>query len=132
MTVTVLADTSVWVEFLRHGRTGKAARLDDLLARGQVVVCGPLVAELVAGTAALRRAELIALLNALPWADLGRSQWAQAGELAARLRDRGTTTALTDIAIAVAAVTANAELWTWDGDFARIAAVLDRLSLFSP
>ncbi len=132
MTVAVLADTSVWVEFLRHGRAGRSARLDDLLIRGEVVVCGPVVAELVAGTPASHRAELVALLNALPWADLRRRQWAQVGELAARLRDHGITTALTDIEIAVAAVAADAELWTWDGDFTRIAEVLHALSLFQP
>jgi predicted nucleic acid-binding protein len=88
------------------------------------------VAELVAGTVVTRRAELTALLSSLPWADLRRPQWVEVGELAARLREQGSTTALTDIEIAVAAVAAGAELWTWDSDFARIAKVLDSLSLF--
>ena len=130
--MTVLADTSVWVQYLRRGRGGPAARLDDLLVQGEVVVCGPVVAELVAGTPADRRAELIGLLNALPWADLGRSHWAIVGEVAARLREQGISTALTDIEIAVAAVQAHAELWTRDSDFRRIAKVLDSLSLFAP
>jgi predicted nucleic acid-binding protein len=130
--VTVLADTSVWVQYLRHGRAGKAARLDDLLAQGEVVVCGPVVAELVAGTLPAQRAELVALLNALPWADLGRAEWARVGEVAARLREQGITTALTDIEIAVVAVREHAELWTSDSDFTRIAKVLDSLSLFAP
>jgi predicted nucleic acid-binding protein len=130
--VTVLADTSVWVQYLRRGRAGPAALLDDLLAKGEVVVCGPVVAELVAGAPADRRAELVGLLNALPWADLGRLQWAMVGEVAARLREQGFSTALTDIEIAVAAVHARAELWTRDSDFARIAKVLDSLSLFEP
>jgi predicted nucleic acid-binding protein len=56
----------------------------------------------------------------------------QVGELAARLRDHGVTTALTDVEIAVAAVAAGAELWTWDSDFTRIAEVLGSLSLFAP
>jgi predicted nucleic acid-binding protein len=130
--VTVLADTSVWVQYLRRGRSGKAARLDDLLAQGEVVVCGPVVAELVAGTPPAHRAELIALLNALPWADLGHAEWARIGEVAARLREQGITMALTDIEIAVAAVRVRAELWTRDADFTRIATVLDSLSLFAP
>ncbi|HZD02299.1 MAG TPA: PIN domain-containing protein [Actinomycetes bacterium] len=130
--MTVLADTSVWVQYLRQGRAGTAARLDDLLTQGEVVVCGPVVAELVAGTAPARRGELVALLNALPWADLGRAEWARVGEVAARLREQGITTALTDIEIAVAAVRSHAELWTHDSDFAQIAKVLDSLALFTP
>ena len=130
--MTVLADTSVWVQYLRHGRAGEAARLDDLLVQGEVVVCGPVVAELLAGTPAAAQAELVSLLMALPWAGLGRAQWARVGQVAARLRDQGITTALTDVEIAVAAVHAHAELWTRDSDFARIAKVLDSLSLFEP
>ncbi len=130
--MTVLADTSIWVQYLRRGRAGTAARLDDLLAQGEVVVCGPVVAELVAGAPAGQRAELVGLLNALPWADLGRAQWAMVGEVAARLREQGISTALTDIEIAVAAVRAHAELWTRDSDFKRIAKALDALSLFTP
>lgn len=130
--MTVLADTSVWVQYLRRGRAGKAARLDDLLVQGEVVVCGPVVAELVAGTPPPQRAELVGLLNALPWADLGRAQWARVGEVAGRLREQGITMALTDIEIAVAAVQAHAELWTHDSDFTRIAKVLDTLALFRP
>ena len=37
--MTVLADTSVWVEYLRKGRPSSAARLDDLLVAGEIVVC---------------------------------------------------------------------------------------------
>jgi predicted nucleic acid-binding protein len=130
--VTVLADTSVWVQYLRQGRGGKAARLDDLLVQGEVVICGPVVAELLAGTPPGSRAELVALLNALPWADLGRAEWARVGEVAAQLRQQGITTALTDIEIAIAATRVHAELWTHDSDFSRIATVLDSLSLFAP
>ena len=85
-----------------------------------------------AETSADRRAELIGLLNALPWADLGRSHWAIAGEIAARLREQGISSALTNIEIAVAAVQSHAALWTRDSDFTRIAKVLDSLSLFAP
>jgi predicted nucleic acid-binding protein len=90
------------------------------------------VAELGAGTPPAQRAELVALLNALPWADLGHAECTRVAEVAARLREQGITTALTDIEIAVAAVRAYAELWTHHSDFTRIAKVLDSLSLFAP
>lgn len=130
--MTVLADTSVWVEYLRSGRESGAARLDDLLVAGEVVVCGPVVAELLAGAKAPDRARLWLLLTGLPWADLGPVQWQSVGEAAARLREHGETVALTDIEIAVAAADSSSRLWTRDADFKRIRAVLPALQFFDP
>ncbi len=130
--MTVLADTSVWVEYLRHGRASKAARVDDLLVAGEVVVCGPVVAELLAGAKSLERARLWLSLTGLPWADLGPVQWQSVGEAAARLRERAETVALTDIEIAVAAVDSSSRLWTRDSDFKRVCAVLPALQFFDP
>ena len=130
--MTVLADTSIWVDYLRTGVHGPGEALDGLLASGEVVVCGPVVAELLAGVAAGRRDELWKLLGGLPWADLGRAEWRRVGDLAASLRSSGTSVALTDVEIAVAAVTAGARLWARDSDFDRLGAVLDELTRFTP
>jgi predicted nucleic acid-binding protein len=130
--LTVLADTSVWVDYLNRGRESKAGRLDHLLTAGEVVVCGPVVAELLAGAKAADRNKLWLLLMGLPWADLGPLQWQNVGEAAARLRERGETVALTDIEIAVAALDSSAQLWTRDADFKRIGRVLAGLRFFEP
>jgi predicted nucleic acid-binding protein len=128
----VLADTSIWVDYLRRGASGRHSRLDSLLADGEVVLCGPVVAELLAGVADERRDELWRLLSSLPWAELGRLQWRSVGEVASKLRARGATTALTDIEIAVAAAHAGALLWSADRDFDRIAGDLPGLDRFWP
>lgn len=128
--MTVLADTSIWVDYLKRGKESKSARLDDLLTAGEVVVCGPVVAELLAGAKAADRTTLWLLLTALPWTDLGPLQWQSVGETAARLRERGESVALTDIEIAVAAADSAARLWTRDADFERIRVVLAGLQLF--
>lgn len=130
--MSVLPDTSVWVSFLRDGSRGRAAALDALLAGQEVVACGPVVAEILAGARAGQRAELWALFSQLPWADLGRREWQQVGELAARLRERGGAVPLTDLEIGVAAVTEGAQLWSWDGDFDRVGTVLPELRRFQP
>jgi predicted nucleic acid-binding protein len=130
--VTVLADTSVWVEYLRLGVVGPAAELDALLAAGEVVICGPVAAELIAGVASHRRHELWSLLMGLPWAEIGRNEWYRVGEVAATLRGAGQTVALTHIEIAVAAVSNGAQLWSRDSDFNRVEAILDGLERFSP
>ena len=128
--MTVLADTSIWVDYLKLGKGSQAAYLDELLSASEVVVCGPVVAELLAGAKAADRTKLWNLLTGLPWVDLGPSQWREVGETAARLRERGESVALTDIEIAVAAVESTSQLWTRDADFNRIRLVVSGLRLF--
>ena len=130
--MTVLADTSIWVEYLRRGKESKAARLDDLLVAGDVVACGPVVAELLAGAKSPDRGRLWLLLTGLPWADVGPVQWQSVGEAAARLREHGETVALTDVEIAVAAVESSSRLWTRDSDFRRVRRALPALQFFDP
>ena len=129
--MSVVPDTSIWVGYLRAGGSGGEG-LDELLMSGRVVVCGPVVAELLAGTASGRRAELWGLLSGLPWAPLGPEEWRRVGEIAAALRERGASVPLTDIEIGVAAAGAGALLWSRDSDFARIGSVLPELERFSP
>ena len=130
--MNVLADTSIWVAYLRHGVAGPAAHLDTLLERGQVMMCGPVAAELIAGVAVGDSAELSSLLRSLPWADLDRDAWLLVGDLAAKLRAQGSAVALTDLEIAVAAAQAGCRLWTTDSDFARVQAVWSSLLRFEP
>jgi predicted nucleic acid-binding protein len=125
--VTVLADTSIWIEYLRRGKGSKSARLNDLLVAGEVLVCGPVVAELLTGAKSTDRGRLWLLLTGLPWADLGPVQWQSIGETAARLRERGETVAQTDVEIAIAAIDSSARLWTRDSDFKRVRGVLPAL-----
>ena len=127
--MTVLPDTSIWVDYLRSGTAGRAAALDDLLAQESVVVCGPVLAELLARTPAERRDELWHALEALPWAELDRAAWRQVGEVAHDLRAAGVSVPLTDLAIAVAALSAGASVWTRDKDFDRLRSALPELEL---
>jgi predicted nucleic acid-binding protein len=133
----ILADTSVWVEYLRaeppsapcrEGRAPSPAEaLDARIEQEQVVTCGPVVAELLAGARGAQRDELAEQLSGQPWIDLGRGDWLTVGETAAKLRERGQTTPLIDVQIAVCATLAEAELWTLDGDYTRISQSLEGL-----
>ncbi len=125
MTV-VLPDTSVWVAFLRRGNATLTAELDGLLGGGQIVVCGPVLAELAAGARADDRAAVLDALGGLPWAELDRAGWLRVGAVAAALRDQRQTLALTDVEIAVAAAAADATLWTAD-HFRSLPDVVDGL-----
>jgi predicted nucleic acid-binding protein len=128
--VGVLVDSSVWVDFLKLGEKGPAAVLAALLRRREVVTCGPVVAELLAGTPPGRRAELWTLMNGLPWVDLPRDGWRRVGDLVGDLLLAGFRVPLTDAAIAVAAVGGGAELWSRDARFDRIGERLTELRRF--
>ncbi len=128
----VLPDTSIWVAYLRDGQGEAAGRLDRLLLRETVLLCGPVLAELVAGTAEEEREALELAVGSLPWADLDRGGWGDAGQTAHRLRRAGRSLPLTDVLIAVAAARAQAAVWTRDRDFERIREVLPELELYEP
>ena len=128
--MTVLPDTSIWVDYLRAGVDGPAADLDRLLVEEGVAICGPVLAELVAGTAAEDRDELWHALATLPWAELDHEAWRRVGELAFTLRQAGLSLPLTDIEIAVACASSGAVLWTRDDDFHRLRSHLPSLQLY--
>jgi predicted nucleic acid-binding protein len=133
----ILPDTSLWVEYLRDAppapsagsRTSVVDQLDQMIEHEQVLTCGPVVAELMAGARGRQRDQIAEQLGAQPWIELRRSDWMTVGDAAARLRELGQTTPLVDIQIAVCALKAKAELWTLDHDFERIADALDDLQL---
>jgi predicted nucleic acid-binding protein len=125
----VLPDTSIWVAYLRPGSDSLTKEIDVALEHSEVVVCGPVVAELVAGARPADRDALLSPLAALPWSDLDRRAWQSVGLLAAELRDRGETLPLTDLEIAVAARSARATLWTADRHFERLAPLVAGLEL---
>lgn len=127
----VLPDTSIWVDYLREGASGAAAALEEHLEQESVVVCGPVLAELLAGTPPERRDDLWLALGSLPWAELDHAGWRRAGEVANDLRRMGRSVPLTDVVIAVACMRAGASLWTRDRDFEAIGAVLPELEVYA-
>jgi predicted nucleic acid-binding protein len=127
--VNLLPDTSVWIDYLRGRDESTVAELDRYLERESVFTCGPVMAELLAGTTPDRRDDLWLAIGSLPWAEIDQPAWRSIGEVANDLRRTGVSVPFTDIAIAVAAVGAEARLWTNDRDFQRIQEVVPALEL---
>lgn len=124
----ILVDTSLWVDYLRGTPAPSVDALTERLDRNEVLMCGPVAAELLAGRDARGRMQLWETVSAMPWADLGRVDYFIAGETAAELRTQGRTVPLVDILIAAAAAT-RATLWTRDRHFERVAELIDQLEL---
>jgi predicted nucleic acid-binding protein len=127
----VLPDTSVWIPYFRSRSGADGDRLEALIAAREVVVCGPVLAELLAGAGEAQREAIAGTVGGLPLAELDRAAWEGVGQLARRLRQIGQTLPLTDLTIAVAAACGGHSLWSLDSDFERIAPVLDGLELYA-
>lgn len=126
----ILPDTSVWVDFVRRGERGRAGAMRALLDAGEVATCGPVTAELLAGAEGEVAERMGEMLSSLPWAALSAAGWREVGVAAGRLRRRGETLPLTDLAIAVAATRAGHAVWSFDADFERILPALEDLELY--
>lgn len=130
--MTVLPDTSVWIRYFRPRPDEASRHLDHLIEEREVLGCGPVLAEILAGTPLDERVEIWRGYDSLPWAELDRLAWRQAGEISFALARQGRSLPLADILIAVVAVRGEAEIWTLDRDFERIRDVLPALQLYGP
>jgi predicted nucleic acid-binding protein len=126
----VLPDTSVWIPYFRSRNGEEGDRLEELIEQGEVAICGPVLAELLAGARDSQSEAIIGTVGHLPFVELDRAAWEEVGGLARRLRQSGQTLPLTDLAIAVAAARGAHALWSLDSGFERIAPALDALQLY--
>jgi predicted nucleic acid-binding protein len=123
--MTVLADTSAWVEFLRA--TGGAANvaLREFLVAGDLATTDAVVLEVLAGANDARQSrDLVRLLDRCRW--LPQEPWADA-ELAASMyaacRERGQTPrSLLDCLIGAVAVRCDVPVLHRDRDYDLLAS----------
>ena len=120
----VIIDTSVWIEAFRHQDCAERGEVDDLLAKNQVVMAGPVLAEVLQGARTeAERLRLEVTLQALPFIEADRGDWAKAGELSFGLRRQGRTIPLTDLLVAVLAIENGHTIYALDRHFQSIPGV---------
>ena len=123
----ILADTSVWIEFLRGNREIFPA-LKSELETGNVVALECIFAELLQGAVDHReRRILLQYWESLPRVDQA-GLWIEAGEFAGRRRLGDGGVGLIDAVILLAARKARAKLWTLDRNLSRLIRAGDRFS----
>lgn len=123
----ILADTSIWIRYLRRRDEQIAERFEGLLRSQEISLCGPVIAELLAGAKSPDR--LQELLHGLVYRGTFATTWTLAGVLISRCRVDGKTVKLSDAAIAAAAIERSDRVWTTDGDFLVLAKADPRLSV---
>lgn len=122
--MTVLVDTSVWVEFLDRFNPLVRDEMKDLLHRGEVATSGLVMAELRQG--ARSPAQVRAILDAmapLTYLEAEQATWLRAGELAAAGAGRGRRLEIGDCLLAALALREGCLLFTLDRDFEHIPGV---------
>ena len=116
-----LVDTSVWIAHLRQGND----QLAELLDKGGVCCHWFVIGELACGT--LRnRAELLALLRALPAAPIAEHEEVLNFISERKLAGRGL--GWIDMHLLASALLANCAVWTFDKALGAVAAELKLVS----
>ncbi|MBI2935391.1 MAG: PIN domain-containing protein [Chloroflexi bacterium] len=117
----VIIDTLVWVQTLRAGASAEQREVDKLLAQGEVVMVGAILAEVLQGARSQREFEdLRGRLTALPYVAETKETWTMVGAFSYQLRQQGATLVLVDLLIAALALEGDHRLYTLDDHFQRV------------
>jgi len=120
---SVLADTSVWIEFFKQ-RSETGDKLSELIIKNTVWSCGIVIFEIVQGVKTEHeKAKLLATLLALPYIEMTQSLWQRAGELSSSLKKKGLNLPLSDVFIAAICLEHNLPIFTLDKHFAQVPGV---------
>lgn len=124
-----LIDTSAWIDFFRKGNNQLADTVGHLIETDQATITGPVITELLQGVRGKNEAnKLKGLLEGLPYLEIKREDWENAGEVLTALRSRGITVPLTDAVIGAVAFRHQLPVLTIDKHFEHLPVRLFSLS----
>ena len=117
----MILDTSVWIQTFMVSSSSERRELDGLLTQDQVVMVGPVLAEILQGARSLEEFNRLRVrLAALPYAAATRETWDQSGALSYQLRQQGNPVGLVDLLISALALEHDHQLYTLDNHFQRV------------
>ena len=117
----VIADSSVWIDFQRNPGSRAGRELDRLLANNEVVMVGPVLAEVLQGARSESAFVFFAShLTALSYLEMDQDTWVRAGDLNCLLKQKGEMLALGDLIISALALGNDIAVYTLNGDFDRV------------
>ena len=128
----VLVDSSIWIEAARRkGSLQAKVALEALLEEYEACWCGPVKLEVLGGARKEERRKLEFFFEAIPYRAMPDTAWADAKELAWRLRDKGVTAPWNDVLVACLALRWDIRVFAQDAHFEQIAEV-SGLQLYEP
>ena len=120
----VIADTSVWIHFLRGSGVHFQERLVPLIRADRLATIPVITMEILVGAKSEKEYDQLSKdMAALRCFDVSAKQWLNASKLGYKLRHKGIGVPLTDTLIAAVALENNALLLHTDRHFEMIASI---------
>jgi len=120
----ILADTSVWISFLRGSGIQFQERLVPLIMADRLATTPIIIMEILAGAKSEKEYDKLSKdLAALRYFDVSAKLWQRAGKLGYTLRHKGISVPLTDTLIAAVAMENNVLLLHNDRHYEMIASI---------
>ncbi len=117
----VVADSSIWIAYLRSPDSPPGRVLAELLDQGEVLMLGIVMAEVLQGVRVGEdRRALEKILTALPYEETRRRDWLRAAALGVGLRAKGLAVPPSDRLIAAQALAGDHAVYTLDRHFELI------------
>ena len=119
--MTVLVDSSVFIQVQKLPHSRASEELRDLIASGEAAVTGPVVVEYVRGARSPQQIEFLTRsVLSIHYLDTDRQAWVIAARISNRLMRSGNRISVPDAAIAATAIRHDVPLYTLDKGFNRI------------
>ena len=112
-----ILDTSVWIEYLRHGKGEIFDLMEKLIDENMVLLCGPVEMEILSGLRLNEQKQISEILNLLPFSNSEREDYRLAGKMFNDLKKKGISVPPIDCLIAAIAIRRGAKVLTLDKHF---------------
>ena len=117
----VIADTSAWIAYQTKPDSKFGRQFDSLLAGDEIVMVGPVLAELLQGAGSESEFSFFAeRLGALAFLDADQDTWIRAGELNYQLRVQGKIISMADLIVSALAVQHGIPVYTKTRDYQEV------------
>ncbi|MCH9009513.1 MAG: PIN domain-containing protein [Chloroflexi bacterium] len=117
----VIADTSAWIAFQTKPDSEFGRQFDALLAGDEIVMVGPVLAELLQGARSESDFSFFAeRLGALAFLEADQATWIKAGELNYQLRARGRIIPMADLIVSALAIQHGIPVYTSAKDYQEV------------
>lgn len=125
----VIADTSIWINAQRLPNSHDSREFWHLFDRREIVMVGPVYAELLQGTRTQREFDiLLSRLDALDYLEANPQTWQLVADIRRHLGKRGCMIGFSDTITGALSIQYDLPLFTLDGHFERIP----ELKLYQP